>query len=175
MPSSFDRGLSAHSYAISEVGADSYGPVSSAAELAGEPLLAAFYAHWRDLAGGLAMPRVADFDPFDLPRAALPYVVLVEVVGLADAPRFKVRLMGTQAVEQSGLDSTGRFVDEVAGAEGVQRRFSEVLRRRQPYYADMRLTWSSRNYKRYRTVVCPLADDADAGRVARLLSLVVFT
>lgn len=142
-----------------------------ASVLADPPMLRDFYAWWQGLRAGAEMPKADDVDPLGIPRRVLGYVVLLDV---EEGPRFRVRLMGTQAAEQAGRDNTGKYVDEVAGAEGVQTRCETLLRRRIPYFVDAPLSWTDREYKRYRTIVCPLSDAAGA-RIVRLVSVAVFS
>jgi hypothetical protein len=154
---------------------DRFAFVDSLEEIAGEPLLAAFFAYWKRLAGEREMPLASELDPIAMPRQALPLLGLFDVVGPAEAPRFRVRVMGTQASEQAEQDYTGRFVDEISGAGDVHKRFAAALKHRRPYYADAQLTWSVRDYKRYQVIICPLADDADPNRVGRLVGLAIYS
>lgn len=72
------------------------------------------YAHWTAQRGARAMPDRRDIDPLDLPRPALPYLFLTDVVRSPDGNlRFRIRLAGTAMVELAGREPTGFFVDEV--------------------------------------------------------------
>ena len=155
--------------------ADSFKLIDSVDDVVDEPLLAAFFAYWKELCGTRKMPLASELDAVAMPRQALPYLGLFDVLGPPEAPRFRVRVMGTQASEQAAQDYTGQYVDEIPGAEGVHQRFASALHHRRPYYAAMQLTWSQRDYKRYQVVVCPLADDADPSRVGRLVALAIYT
>lgn len=148
-----------------------------------DPLLAEVFLYWHSLAAGRPMPPAHEVDPLDLPRRALGYLFLVDVErGRSGDLRFRVRLAGTHAVEQAGFDPTGRYGEEVPGSEPVAARFTQAVKRGRPYVAEVPLTWSNRNYKRYVTLVCPLggeeaAADKSAGgnvKVVRLLAVVHF-
>ena len=125
-----------------------------------DPLLAEVFLYWHRLAAGRAMPMAHEVDPLDLPRRALGYLFLVDVErDRSGGLRFKVRLAGTHAVEQAGFDPTGRYGEEVPGSEPVAARFTQAVKRGRPYVAEVPLTWSNRNYKRYVTLVCPLGSE----------------
>ena len=135
------------------------------------PLLRQLYRFWDDLRGRDAMPAYSQLDPLDIPRTILPHVFLNDVL----APnRFRVRLQGTEAVRQSGVDLTGRIVDEIDGAEGTQQRFETIVTTRSPYYCRVPLTWSPLDYKTYEAIVLPLADP-DGVDVRRIFGASIFS
>ena len=72
------------------------------------------YEYWRERKRGRQFPSRRDIDPLDF-RNLLGRVMLVEV--LRDPLRFRVRLHGTEMVEQAHYDLTGKFLDELPVAE----------------------------------------------------------
>lgn len=169
---------SAHAFTVADdIAGDSYREVDRVEDI-GHPLLAEVFTYWRTLAAGRSMPLARDVDPIDIPRQALGYVFLLDVERHEAGLRFRVRLAGSQAVEQAGFDPTGRYGEDVPGSEPVAARLTRAVESRRAYVADVPLTWSSRNYKRYLTLVCPLAaGDVPEGtvpEVVRLLAVVLF-
>lgn len=63
------------------------------------------YRYWNARRQGRPMPARRDLDPAAIP-ALLPHLTLVDVVG----KRFRYRLMGTQIVEDLGVEMTGTYV-----------------------------------------------------------------
>ena len=68
------------------------------------------YDHWRNLCAGAPMPPREAIDPLDFPYI-LGYVTLVDV---EPAPRrYRFRLDGSRLVELSGIDYTGKYLDQL--------------------------------------------------------------
>ena len=173
-----------HAYeVVDELPEDSVREIARVEEVE-DPLLAEVFVYWHRLAAGRPMPLAQEVDPLDIPRRALGYLFLVDVEpGRSGDLRFRVRLAGTHAVEQAGYDPTGRYGEEVPGSEPVAARLTQAVKRGRPYIAEVPLTWSNRNYKRYVALVCPLGgeevtadEDAAAGpaKVVRLLAVLHF-
>jgi hypothetical protein len=77
----------------------------------GDPGLKSFYDYWASLRGERPMPARVDIDPLRMPRGYLPNIMLVDVF---HAPRgFRYRLVGTNVVNATGEDRTGRSFDDV--------------------------------------------------------------
>lgn len=70
-------------------------------------LHSALFRYWDAARGGRSMPARADLDPLEM-KAALPYLMLIDVVG----PEFRYRLVGTQVVQDFGRDLTGKTVGQ---------------------------------------------------------------
>jgi len=74
------------------------------------------YAYWLEKSDGRQFPAKAEIDPVEF-AYALGYVTLVDV---ELAPRrYRFRLDGSRLVELSGTDYTGRYLDELPGAEYI--------------------------------------------------------
>jgi hypothetical protein len=121
---------------------------------------------WVSARGDDALPPANAIDPTRLPRDCLPYLTIIEVT---HAPmRLRSRLVGTAMVEALGIDQTGQYLDDIPGMGTEQmKRFEWCVKERKPYYAEGRLTFSPRDYKRYQALALPYA--GDDGRVSRLL------
>jgi len=73
------------------------------------------YAYWLGLAQG-GVPERAAFDPSEV-RELLPNIMIVEI---EDAPfRVRFRLSGTKVDEVTGMNITGRYLDEMTLDEGA--------------------------------------------------------
>ena len=72
------------------------------------------------------MPARADIDPLAMPRSALPFTMLIDVLwdepGAPVNPRLRYRLMGTGVVDtREGLvplDPTGWYLDQIPHRQG---------------------------------------------------------
>src|SRR5688572_20058557 len=74
------------------------------------------FAYWLEKRGGRLFPTKAEIDPVEFPYV-LGYVTLVDVEH--DPRRYRFRLDGSILVELSGMDYTGRYLDELPGEEYV--------------------------------------------------------
>ncbi|HKP27527.1 MAG TPA: PAS domain-containing protein [Dongiaceae bacterium] len=73
-------------------------------------------AYWLDKRGDRLFPAKAEIDPVEFPFI-LGYVTLVDVEH--DPRRYRFRLDGSILVALSGTDYTGRYLDDLPGAEYV--------------------------------------------------------
>ena len=105
------------------------------------PMVRDFYRYWLGLTAKRPMPDQTDVDPTQIPRHVLPFINLTDV---RPDGRFKSRLAGTKVVALSGLDITGRYIDEIPGTEDMLRQFQRLVRSRKPYHCIVPLTWSAR-------------------------------
>lgn len=127
-----------------------------------DPRLRRLYEYWQKKCATRQFPDRADLDPLDFPYI-LGYVTLVDVINvdlpvanaapdkLADrgsdptesgilrrqpGHRYYFRLDGTRLVELSGMDYTGRYLDELPWPDYVdfiRWTYDEVLRRKRPF------------------------------------------
>lgn len=127
-------------------------------------------AFWNELRGTREMPSRADFSPADM-VPYLPYIGLADVEH--DPQRFRTRLAGTGIVTECGVDLTGVYYDQMPNPEGIVRRAAWVAENRRPCFAhDLPLTWASRDFSSYATLIMPLS--ADGKQVDMLLNYVAF-
>lgn len=120
------------------------------------PELDALYALWKQT-GGERLPARQQLPPARLKRwlGNLAIVRLVPPSG-----RLRVDLVGTRIVEIDGVDSTGRFLDEIAPPHAVDillEPYRTVLDRGQPHYH--RFVPPSRPTTAVHRLLLPLADD----------------
>lgn len=130
--------------------------------------LADLYEFWlarRDQRGHF---HFAQFDVTEMPRSLLPFLYLIKVD--REAKRFKVRIAGEQVVKLTGLNASGRYIDEIPGAERSQARMALCLEHDLPYMSTDPLTWGKFDYKSFSVCVLPLHDDA--GNVAYMLAAI---
>jgi len=125
-------------------------------------ILRSLHDYWLRCRRGGGLPSRADIDPVDIP-SLLPHVMLVDV--LAEGPRFRFRLVGTQVA--IGKDPTGRFLHEAApkGLFGhhLGALYARAVREARPFYTvfDYRYA-ASRGPERIHRLFLPLSDDGEA-------------
>ncbi len=128
--------------------------------LEGEPLLKAIYDFCAARRGARRMPARADIAPVDLPRPALPNLVLLDI--LDGGERFRWRLTGTAVVNRFGRDATGRFGEEVLTGHYLQFLTSlvrQVCRRRVPVYSHAIFHWETARMMAISRLFLPLGDE----------------
>ena len=115
-------------------------------------------------------PRRDDFDPVDVPRA-LPGITIFEVE--SDPWRFRVRIVGTRIVEDTGRDTTGVYLDELEKTEPIIARARWAAENRRPYFMPQSpVTWTSLKFRHYSALALPLVDDE--GRTCMILYYMSF-
>ena len=116
-------------------------------------------------------PRREDFDPVEVPRA-LGNITIFDVE--QDPWRFRVRIVGTRIVEETGRDTTGVYLDQLENAESIGARARWAAENRQPYFMPLSpVTWTSLKFKHYSALALPLVDDA--GRTCMILYYMSFS
>jgi PAS domain len=121
--------------------------------------------YWQDAKGALALPPVEAISPTKLPRSLIGGLCILERDGNL---RLRFRLVGTLVAQAIGFDPTGKYADEIAGAEDTNARVAESVRAKLPYYYAGPLVWSSLDYKQYRALVMPFGDAV--GTVTRVVT-----
>jgi hypothetical protein len=113
----------------------------------------AAYDYWCDNRDNLELPPADAIDPLKMPRACLPFIVILEV---EDPPlRFRCRLTGTRVVESLGVDLTNLYIDELPGIAKQLARMEWCVRERRPYLVEDAVTFAPHDYRRYRTMALP--------------------
>ncbi|MBL8710324.1 MAG: PAS domain-containing protein [Rhodospirillaceae bacterium] len=79
------------------------------------PNIRLLYDYWRSIGGGRA-PERDRVDPASI-KNLLPYLMLVEFT--ADPFRVRYRLTGTRVDEFTGINLTGRYLDEFCSGDGA--------------------------------------------------------
>jgi hypothetical protein len=108
------------------------------------------------------MPARSDLDMVEMPRAALPYLMLIDVVPAGAAWRYRYRLVGTEMVHVIGQDVTHRFIDDVVPGERQREVFGwldRAVRDSVPMALEMSLGWANRDFRHARRVALPLSAD----------------
>lgn len=90
--------------------------------------------YWLQKSGGRVAPARGDVDFLDMPRTALPHLLLADVE--PGTKRIKFRLVGTEAAHMYNFDFTGRYLDELILPGGLIELYKEsyafVAETRQP-------------------------------------------
>lgn len=131
----------------------------------------AMYSYWCQMRLGSALPPASAIDPLSMPRVALPWVSVLEVVGCE--PRFRIRLQGTQIVAAVDRDYSWRHLDEMWGTEEQIERLEWCVAHGRPYLVESPLSWCSETYRSYVSLNLPFGTDTQ--RVSRIVSVFVFS
>ncbi|SMF62935.1 PAS domain-containing protein [Tistlia consotensis] len=126
--------------------------------LAGFPLLEACYRVWLDASGGAALPK--RLDPLDLPREALPTVMLLDLEGQPAPGRLRVRLAGTEVCTKHGGELKGRATHDFFEAEDaavVVGSALQVARSREPSLARRAYVSLNGRMWGYTRLIVPLS------------------
>jgi len=127
------------------------------------------HAIWLSKCAGRHLPRRADFDPVDLPPKLLPWITIFDV----EEGRFRIRLVGTGIVEALGMDTTGRYLDELPNTDLLHARARWAVENAKPFYVpDLTMVWDEDRWGRYSVLCAPLA--SDGAHVDKLLYLMSF-
>ncbi|HVJ40408.1 MAG TPA: PAS domain-containing protein [Dongiaceae bacterium] len=89
------------------------------------PHLRAIFDYWQAIRRDRPAPAITDFDPLDLPAAALRYIIIADV--FARPFRVQYRLVGTHGVDVAGFDFTGRFLHELEMPEDAVEQIEQNL------------------------------------------------
>lgn len=131
----------------------------------------ALYQLWLDKKEQHSLPMRKHFTP-QLLQAHLPYLALVDYE--KDTGRFCARLIGTAYTEAIGFEITGKYLDEIENAQGMEDRHKWLLEHNQPYFAALdEMSWGARTYKNYAVIGCPLYDEE--GDINMILYRVTFS
>ncbi len=133
-----------------------------------------FLSLWRGKRVGCRLPSRRDFDPLSMPWQLLRHIVLIDVLRQAKV-RFRYRLIGTHITQALDRDSTGKFIDELHGAnyDRFVEGFSWVVANGRPLRSDGNAIFVNKEWVRYESLILPLA--ADGVTVDMLLVPAVFT
>jgi hypothetical protein len=133
------------------------------------PYLRMLFDYWEALRGERVAPEANEIDPLDIPRAALPYVILVD---LEQNPlRARYRLVGTHGVQAAGWDYTGKYVEELelqsTVMQDVMTDFAHAIDKK-PMYANY--DWPLRDNRRLVNVELIQLPLLEKGVVTRCFS-----
>ncbi len=123
------------------------------------PLLRQLHEDWQARRRGRPLPARADFDPIDL-KYVLGKLLLVDV--LREPLQFRFRLVGTELVKHSGVDLTGRTLDDYPDPEYrefMRQLYTAAVTAQRPLSSiQTRLILDGR-LRRYEALLLPLAGD----------------
>ena len=134
-----------------------------------DPRLKRLYDYWRDRCTAAAMPSRAAIDPLDF-RYILGYVTLVEVE--LQPRRYRFRLDGSILAMLSGMDYTGKYLDELGlpdYIDFVAASYDRVVDRRLPYAYRKQGAFDTKTFDE-ETLILPLGHD---GTVEHLMVAVI--
>lgn len=109
----------------------------------GDPRLLLIYTYWCSRKKGRAMPSPADIAFAELPSAAQPNAMLLELVGEGESRRFRYTRVGAVFWRTSGKEPVGQFIDEALPETAGYRDYvigiyEEMARTRRPMYSENR-------------------------------------
>jgi hypothetical protein len=125
-------------------------------------ILIALYDYWRARKLGAKLPGRADIDPVDMPRAALPYIVLMEIGD--GGKQIRYRLVGTAIVDEWGADVTGKYLDEVMEGtylQFVRGLYMDVIAHRCAVLSESTFRWDVGKTVWAHRLYMPLASDGE--------------
>lgn len=126
------------------------------------PLVRALHGYWDRRRGARSLPARSDIDPAEI-KNLLPYVLISELMG--ELPRVRYRLVGTTAAAASGVDLTGRFLDEMVAADVEdewQSHYTRVRNERRPLFGTANVPRLDDELLCYAFGIFPLSDGGDA-------------
>jgi hypothetical protein len=133
------------------------------------------YAYWSGKCRDGALPARADIDPIDL-RRQLPRIALIDVLREPGGLQFRYRLTGTEIVERSGRDPTGKRFDELYRGAYLQTAldtYRRVVETGRPELSERTYPLvPDREYLHYDRLILPLAADGQTVDMV-LLNIVV--
>ena len=120
-----------------------------------DPRLRRLFEYWRGCCAGAIMPARSAIDPLDF-RFILGYVTLVEV---EPAPRrYRFRLDGSILAMLSGMDYTGKYLDELGlpdYIDFVAASYDRVVDRLRPYAYRKQGAFDTKSFDE-ETLILPL-------------------
>ncbi|GAB4371965.1 MAG: hypothetical protein Kow00114_33180 [Kiloniellaceae bacterium] len=122
-------------------------------------LIRQLYLYWRSKCRQGAIPRRADIDPVEIPKL-VPNLLIADIEH--EPFRVKYRLVGTNVVEATGFEFTGRYLDEIvlADDEGPFLECYQVAcASRLPVHTRIKWHLGDDTVREYDICIMPLSDD----------------
>ena len=129
------------------------------------------YAYWLANKPDDGLPPVDAISPLKLPRQHLPYIGVMTVE--RDPMRFHIRVSGTGVTDATGIEFTGKYVDEIPGTEAALERFAWCADNGLAYFVEGPITWSPNDFMDYRVIGLPFA--GPGGTVDRVMLVFDFS
>lgn len=120
-----------------------------------DPRLKRLYDYWRGCCAAATMPTRAAIDPLDF-RYILGYVTLVEVE--LQPRRYRFRLDGSILAMLSGMDYTGKYLDELGlpdYIDFVAASYDRVVDHQRPYAYRKQGAFDTKTFDE-ETLILPL-------------------
>lgn len=125
------------------------------------PMVRQLHDYWQSKRRGRDIPDRTDIDPAEI-KPLLPNILIADA---SDPPfRVRYRLIGSRIAAASGMDLTGRYLDELIAAdeEGHWLEFyEEAWRRRIPVYGEVTVPTLHGDEFRYEFGIFPLSRGSD--------------
>ena len=134
-----------------------------------DPRLKRLHDYWRGRCGEAAMPAQLAVDPLDF-RYILGYVTLVEVE--LQPRRYRFRLDGSILAMLSGMDYTGKYLDELGMPDYIDfvaASYDRVVDQARPYAYRKQGAFDTKTFDE-ETLILPLGGN---GAVERLMVAVI--
>ena len=115
------------------------------------------FAYWQGKGGDRLFPSKSEIDPVDF-SYVLGYVTLVDVE--ASPRRYRFRLDGSILVQLSGMDYTGRYLDDLPGEQYVafiKETYDRVVNGGAPYCYRKDGLFDQQHFSE-ETLILPLGD-----------------
>jgi hypothetical protein len=109
------------------------------------------------------LPGRQHIDPVEIPRL-LPYLTLVDVVHIDGRERYRFRLVGTDIVNKTAVDVTGKWVEDAfapVAAVQVAESYRGVVASRTPHHRASTIPVPGREHINFERIVFPLARDGE--------------
>lgn len=132
-------------------------------------LVRQLHSYWDSRRGERALPSRADIDPAEI-KDLLPFILIADLIG--DLPRVRYRLVGTRVVAASGMDLTGRYLDELLAADvenAWQAHYTRMRDEARPLFGDVTVPRLDGEPFRYEFGIFPLS--GDGGAVSQALAI----
>ena len=120
------------------------------------------HQYWLDKKGARAMPARSDIDPSEI-KDLLPNVILTRL----EYEPFRVlyKLIGTRAVENAGIDYSGRYLDQIDFVSEFGTDWPAIYRGiaddKAPVYGLCQIRFTDGVIKPYVCAMFPLSNDGE--------------
>ena len=128
------------------------------------------YTSWLKCRHSRTIPAAEFADPERMPKDVVRHVGIMDVEH--DPFRFYIRLSGPAVAEATGVNFTGKYVDELSGVGAALGRFKWCADNAKPYYFSGDVTWAPVDIKNYSVLALPFGDEAD--RVSKIALMFQF-
>lgn len=136
--------------------------VWSTVESCKSPMVRRLHAYWTSKRGDRPLPSRADIEPGEI-KDLLPFILIADLVG--ELPRVRYRLVGTRVAAASGIELTGRFLDELVAADVEnewQGHYTRLRDEGRPLYGSATVPRLDGDLFRYEFGLFPLTTDGTA-------------